>query len=105
MATIPTSIFSTSLSEDRAGPTSQFARNASAKAQAIGRLPKLRQHLLRDELVARVVEMVAVVGEEAFVLVIRVVFLPVADEGLAEIVEGHLPVLGHVAGHLGEGFQ
>src|SRR5262249_39701483 len=41
------------------------------------------QHLLGDELVAGVVEVVAVLGEDAAPLVVGVVRLPVGDEGLA----------------------
>src|SRR5262245_11220567 len=48
------------------------------------------QHLLRDEAMAGVVEVVAVVGENAAPLVLGVVLLPVLDKCLAEIVHGHL---------------
>src|SRR5262245_31502935 len=44
------------------------------------------QHLLGDELMPGVVEVVAVIGEDASGLVFEVVLLPVRHEGLAQIV-------------------
>src|SRR5688572_2918723 len=55
---------------------------------------QLLQHLLRDEVHPLLVEVVAVVGQKSAGLVVLVVFLPVAHERLAQVVERNLLLLG-----------
>src|SRR5579864_3681075 len=73
------------------------SRPRFAERQPSSALFELLQHLLRDKPLPRVVEVVAVVGEDAVRLVVRVVFLPVLDERLAQVVERHVLRLGHFA--------
>src|SRR5436190_15646768 len=68
-------------------------------------LLELPEHLLRHEAVARVVEVVAVIREDAVRLVVGVVLFPVRDERLAEIVERDLLRLRHLALDLRELLQ
>src|SRR5262245_31646844 len=60
------------------------------------------EHLFGDELVAGIVPVVAVVGQDSATLIVRVVLLPVLDERFAKVVHGHALCLDHLALHRGE---
>src|SRR5262249_37504576 len=68
-----------------------------------GTLFELLEHLLGDVLVAGLGPVVAVVGEEALWLVVRVVLLPVVDKRLTEVNERELLLPGDGASGVGQG--
>src|SRR5262245_46947468 len=66
---------------------------------------KLLQHLLGNVLVAGLGPVIAVVGQEAACLVVRIVLLPVLDERLAQVIERNLLLLGDGTGGFREGIK
>src|SRR5262245_50193047 len=68
-----------------------------------GTLFELLDHLLGDVLLAGLGPVVAVVGEEALWLVVRVVLLPVVDKRLTEVNERELLLPGDGASGVGQG--